>query len=167
MIREVEGDILHTQAHAIAHGVAPNDFFTHGLSLNLRQRWPAMYQDFLHLNEKHQPQPGDVFTWRGVGGVQVVHLFTQDNLEGLSPFTGPASLDNVKRCMSKLQQVILEQGIVSLALPRIATGAGGLEWEDVRDIMYPPLEKLHIPTVVYTDYVPGIAANERILVYNA
>ena len=37
MIREVEGDILLTDAEAIAHGVAPHDHFQNGLALALRE----------------------------------------------------------------------------------------------------------------------------------
>ena len=46
MIHEVTGDILLTNAQAIAHGVAPGDHFDHGLALALRERWPDMARDF-------------------------------------------------------------------------------------------------------------------------
>ena len=36
MIQEVSGDILLSKAHAIAHGIAPNDDFHSGLALALR-----------------------------------------------------------------------------------------------------------------------------------
>ena len=42
MIYEVSGDILLSKAQAIAHGVAPNDHFTNGLALSLRERYPAL-----------------------------------------------------------------------------------------------------------------------------
>ncbi|TNE51992.1 MAG: Appr-1-p processing protein [Deltaproteobacteria bacterium] len=167
MIREVEGDILLTRAHAIAHGVAPNDLFTHGLSLTLRQRWPAMYNDFLRWNKDNQAQPGDVLTWQGVGGVRVVHLFTQESTEEGSVFPGRACLYHVKRCINRLKEEIVDQGIISLALPRLATGAGGLKWDEVSHVIYPDLEEVHIPIVVYATYTPGIAANERITTYTA
>ena len=48
MLIEVSGDILLTGAHAIAHGVAPNDNFHQGLALALREEYPAMYKDFRH-----------------------------------------------------------------------------------------------------------------------
>ncbi|HRA21754.1 MAG TPA: Appr-1-p processing protein, partial [Anaerolineae bacterium] len=39
MIHELSGDILLSQAKAVAHGVAPNDHFGSGLALALRERW--------------------------------------------------------------------------------------------------------------------------------
>ena len=44
MIYEVSGDILLSEARAIAHGVAPNDNFATGLALSLREHWPALYK---------------------------------------------------------------------------------------------------------------------------
>ncbi len=47
MIYEVSGDILLSEARAIAHGVAPNDNFANRLpALSLREHWPALYKDF-------------------------------------------------------------------------------------------------------------------------
>ena len=46
MIYEVSGDILPSEARAIAHGVVPNDNFATGLALSLREHWPALYKDF-------------------------------------------------------------------------------------------------------------------------
>ncbi|MFO1427950.1 MAG: hypothetical protein U1F11_13460 [Steroidobacteraceae bacterium] len=48
MIHEVTGDILLTKAQTIAHGISPNDHFSQGLALSLRERWPAMHKDFRH-----------------------------------------------------------------------------------------------------------------------
>ena len=45
MIQQVTGDILLSNAQAVAHGIAPNDHFDSGLALSLRQDWPALYKD--------------------------------------------------------------------------------------------------------------------------
>ena len=50
--------------------------------------------------------------------------------------------------------------LTSLALPRLATGVGGLEWGDVKPLMEKHLGSLSIPVYVYEDYKPGIVAEE-------
>ena len=60
MIHEVAGDILLTKAKAIAHGVAPNDYFDSGLALELRKQWPAMVKDFRHYVHQTHPKPGEM-----------------------------------------------------------------------------------------------------------
>ena len=78
MLIEVSGDILLTGAHAIAHGVAPNDNFHQGLALALREQYPAMYKDFRHYCQQSHPKAGGLWVWAGAKGVRVVGLLTQD-----------------------------------------------------------------------------------------
>jgi O-acetyl-ADP-ribose deacetylase (regulator of RNase III) len=63
MIHYVSGDILLTDADAVAHGVAPGDDFAQGLALSLREQWPAMYKDFRHWDRQFHPKPGEVWAW--------------------------------------------------------------------------------------------------------
>ncbi|MBE2293236.1 MAG: Appr-1-p processing protein, partial [Xanthomonadaceae bacterium] len=82
MIQEVSGDILLSQAHAIAHGIAPNDDFRSGLALALREHSPALYKDFRHYCQTTHPSPGASWTWMGADGQYVVNLFTQEGADG-------------------------------------------------------------------------------------
>ncbi|MFT7169289.1 MAG: O-acetyl-ADP-ribose deacetylase (regulator of RNase III), partial [Paracoccaceae bacterium] len=50
--------------------------------------------------------------------------------------------------------------IESLALPRIATGVGGLDWDDVLPVVQETLGSLDIPIYLYTRYEKGVAAKE-------
>ena len=59
MIHEVQGDILLSKAQLIVHGVAPNDHFEQGLALSLREKFPAMYQDFRHHYHVSHPECGN------------------------------------------------------------------------------------------------------------
>ena len=67
MIIEVTGDILLSSAHAIAHGVAPNDPVHSGLALSLREKWPSMYKDFRHYGQTTHPHQGTIWAWAGAG----------------------------------------------------------------------------------------------------
>ncbi|MFN5710285.1 MAG: Appr-1-p processing protein, partial [Planctomycetota bacterium] len=78
MIQLVSGDILLTQAQAMAHGVAPFDHFNQGLALALREQWPAMVKDFRHWCHNQNPKPGEVWQWVGAGGHRIFNLLTQE-----------------------------------------------------------------------------------------
>ena len=54
MIREVTGDILLSKAQIIAHGIAVQEHFDHGLALALRERWPSMARDYRHAQHGRQ-----------------------------------------------------------------------------------------------------------------
>ena len=77
MIKEVSGDILLSGAQAIAHGVAPNDHFSSGLALSLREQWPALYKDFRHYCQTFHPEAGGLWAWSGAGGPRIANLLTQ------------------------------------------------------------------------------------------
>jgi len=103
MIKEVRGDILLSNADAIAHGVAPNDNFKQGLALKLREQWPAMYKDFRHYCQSKHPKEGTLWVWQGVGGVKVINLFTQEGAYDHGSRPGKASLDHVSHSLKKLR----------------------------------------------------------------
>jgi O-acetyl-ADP-ribose deacetylase (regulator of RNase III) len=48
MTTKARGDILLSEARAIAHGVAPHDHFNQELALALRENYPSMAKDFRH-----------------------------------------------------------------------------------------------------------------------
>lgn len=160
MIHEVTGDILLTKAQAIAHGVAPNDHFDTGLALTLRERWPSMAKDFRHYAHQEHPKAGEVWFWGGAGGARIFNLMTQDGVHAHGARPGKASLSNVNHALAELKKQVVAEKIESLALPRLATGVGGLEWSAVLPLVKQHLGDLPIPVYVYTTYHAGVAANE-------
>jgi O-acetyl-ADP-ribose deacetylase (regulator of RNase III) len=165
MIHEVEGDILLSKAELIAHGIAPQDHFDSGLALALRERWPSLVRDYRHDVHGKAIAPGDIWAWTGVreeGGTRrIVNLVTQNSIgEGPSARPGAATLENVGHALRKLAKFIDEEGIKSLALPRLATGVGKLEWDEVKPLVQRHLGDLAIPVFVYTTYRAGKAAAE-------
>ena len=160
MLKEVTGDMLLTQAEAVAHGVAPNDNFASGLALSLRERWPAMYKDFRHYCQTVSPKSGELWTWVGVGGVRIVNLFTQEPAPSHGAKPGRATIENVNHCLKALSKVIETENIKSVALPRLATGVGGLEWKDVKPLIEKQLGHLPVLVYVYTTFRSGVRAQE-------
>lgn len=160
MIHHVSGDILLSRAQALAHGVAPNDPFTTGLSLSLRERWPAMYKDFRHFCQTIHPKTGEVWIWAGADGRRIISLFTQEAAYGQGAKPGKASVENVNHALRELRHVIEKEKLSSIALPRLATGVGGLDWEDVLPLIERHLGDLKLPVYVYSTYRKGEAASE-------
>lgn len=160
MIHEVEGDILLTGAQAIAHGVAPNDPMNQGLALSLHERYPAMHKDFHHWCHQQHPKPGEAWTWGGAEGVRIINLLTQEGGYGGGNKPGKASEPNVNHALRALKKIIQKEGFSSVALPRLATGVGGLEWDQVKPLIQSQLGDLDIPIYVYVTFHAGQKANE-------
>lgn len=160
MIHFVSGDILLSSSRAIAHGVAPGDHFDTGLALALRERWPAMVKDFRHHCQVSHPKPGELWTWAGADGARIINLLTQDAAPGQHAHPGRATIAHVNHALRNLRGLVEQEKIASLALPRLATGVGGLDWNDVRPLIERDLGDLKIPVCVYAEYRAGVAAKE-------
>ncbi|WP_252152004.1 MULTISPECIES: hypothetical protein [unclassified Acinetobacter] len=94
-------------------------------------------------------------TWVNAEGQRIVNLMTQEAAydNGLKP--GKASIEYVNRSLKNLKDLIEQEKIESLALPRLATEAGSLDGEDGRPLIYTHLADLDIPVYIYTLYPKG------------
>lgn len=160
MIHKVSGDILLSKASVIAHGVAPNDDFHSGLALSLREQWPALYKDFRHFHHLQHPDTGELWMWGTTGGLRIVNLFTQQPAGHAGSHAGKATLENVNHALRALHKLAAKEKFTSIALPRLATGVGGLAWADVEPLIEKHLGSLEIPVIVYLTFVAGKAAEE-------
>ena len=157
MLIEVSGDILESKAQAIAHGVAPGDNFNQGLALSLRKDYPAMYKDFRHYCQVAHPKPGTLWAWAAADGRRVISLLTQAPAPSHGANPGKATIHNVSEALKALRKLIEEEAFESIALPRLATGVGGLDWREVKPLIERHLADLEANVFVYTTYEKGVA----------
>jgi O-acetyl-ADP-ribose deacetylase (regulator of RNase III) len=160
VIHELNGDILFSGAKAIAQGVAPNDDFHHGLALQLRERMPAMYKDFRHFCQTKHPKSGGVWSWMSADGRYIVNLFTREAAYGVGSKPGYAKLNHVNHSLHALRNFVKDEKVSSLALPRLACGMTGLDWNEVKLLIEKHLGDLGIPVYVYVTYQKGVKATE-------
>lgn len=160
MIHQVEGDILLSKAQAIVQGVCINDPMDKGLALALHKQYPAMHKDFHHWCHQHDPEPGDAWMWGGPNEVRIVNLITQEGVDSHDRRLGKATAGNVNHALRALVKIITKEKFTSIALPRLATGIGGLDWDEVWPLMERNLGNLDIPVYIYTLYHAGQQAKE-------
>ncbi len=160
MIYEVEGDILQTGAEAIAHGVAANDPMKQGLAAALHERYPAMHKDFHHWCRAQHPKLGSAWIWSGAGGVRIINLITQEGGYEHGSKPQKADVTSVNHALRALRKIITDEQLGSVALPRLATGVGGLDWAEVQPLIERQLGDVGADVYVYQSYVPGKKATE-------
>ncbi|MEI7684662.1 MAG: macro domain-containing protein, partial [Planctomycetota bacterium] len=71
-----------------------------------------------------------------------------------------ATAANVNHCLRRLRHELEAEAIKSLAIPRLATGVGGLEWQEILPMIHIHLGDLKIPVYVYSRFQKGIKAEE-------
>ncbi|NOT12503.1 MAG: Appr-1-p processing protein [Methylococcaceae bacterium] len=160
MLYKVEGDILLSKAQAIVHGVGINDSMNKGLALELGNKYPLLQKDFNRWCHQHDTKPGEAWMWVGQNNVRIVHLITHERMESTDYHYDKATLINVKHALCTLVKIIAFEKLTSIALPRIGTGFGDLEWDDVWPLIENILGGLDIPVYVYVVYHAGQPADE-------
>jgi O-acetyl-ADP-ribose deacetylase (regulator of RNase III) len=160
VIYEVDGDILLSGAAAIAHGVAANDPMNQGLAAALHQRFPAMHKDYHHWCHVRHPKLGSAWLWQSSDGSRVINLITQEGGYEHGSKPGKASVGSVNHALRALKKLIAEEHLTSVALPRLATGVGGLTWSEVRPLIEAQLADTAAEVYVYETYTPGKKAAE-------
>ena len=96
----------------------------------------------------------------GPNGVRLVSLLTQDGGYGQGARPEKATVKNVRDALRALATMIASEGFTSVALPRIATGVGAMDWNDVWPIVQERLGGVAIPIFVYSEYHAGQQARE-------
>jgi O-acetyl-ADP-ribose deacetylase (regulator of RNase III) len=72
----------------------------------------------------------------------------------------PSCSIHINHVLQALKKEIQAEHLLSLALPRLAMGVGGLSWTEVRPLIAHALGDGGIPVYVYTTFKKGIAAVE-------
>lgn len=160
MLRNVSGDMLLSGAQVLAQGVAPGDHFDQGLALALRQEYPAMAKDYRHYCQQQHPKPGTVWVWPSANGKRIVNLLTQEPAPDKKTHPGKANIHNVNLALKNLRKLIDKEKFTSVALPKLATGVGGLQWNEVFKLIEQHLGDLDIPVFIYATFHAGVQAQE-------
>ena len=155
MIHEVDGDILGTKAAAIAQGVAANAPMNQGLAAALHERYPAMHKDFHHWCRQQHPKLGSAWVWSGAGSVRVINLIIQDGGYEHGSKRQRATVSSVNHALRALRKLIAQERLASVALPRLATGLGGLDWAEVRPLIEKQLGDVAADIYLYNDHLPA------------
>lgn len=154
-VKYVRGDLFLSEAQTLAHGVNCRGRMGAGIAVEFRRRFPKMYKEYRQRCHHEELRPGDLLLWKE-STPWVLNLATQDRTSG-------ATIAFVEECLTGLARGRANDGITSLAMPRIAAGLGGLAWHEIRDLIDSILGPLPIPIFVYEDYVEGLAADEGLV----
>jgi len=142
MIYEVEGDVLMS------------------LARKLQEKFPSMRDQFIEWCEETNPEPGDIWLWGGNTKTRVLNLIVGEAAE---PELGRSSRPNkiaVHRALRAVNKLVIDERFKSIAIPRIGSGVGGIDWLEVRGMMASQLGELIIPLFVDVTALDGMLARE-------
>ncbi|CAG7857288.1 hypothetical protein MCAMS1_02059 [biofilm metagenome] len=157
MIYQVKGDILLSKAQAIVI----YDPMDEGLALQLRTKYPLLQKEFNLWCYQHDTKLGEAWLWQSSDNARIVNLITHESVQtNANHHYYKATLNHVRHALTELAKIIRFKKLISVALPKLGTGSGDLDWDDVWPLVANNLDGLGIPVYLYAVYCPGQAAQE-------
>lgn len=127
MIKYHEGDLFESNADALAHGCNTHGKMGAGIAKEFKKRFPEMYKDYLERCRNEAYQIGTGYLYKNTDKPHVINLATQGR--------GRAKLEHVDSVLQWLFLNYNSLGLSSVAMPKICTGLGGLEWDTIKEIL--------------------------------
>lgn len=139
MIVDKEGDIWTSTASAMCHGVNTQGVMGAGLAAQVRERYPAMYEEYAEACKNGRFLVGDIssFTPPEDNNFWAIYNLASQDLPGphASYTLAIFALDKAIEDLMGLWEVGLIQDPVSLAVPQLGCGIGGLDWDIMRQMI--------------------------------
>ena len=151
-VQFLRGDIFRSRAQTIAHGCNCRGRMGAGIAREFKRRYPRMFKEYKRRCHGGLFVPGGHYLHKE-SSPWVLNLATQDAVGG-------AQIEFVEHCLSEFTEYYEEEGITSLAMPRIAAGLGGLDWKEVKALIDEILSRVSIPVFVYEEFQQGLKARE-------
>ncbi len=129
-----------------------------GVALQFKNAYPDNFKAYSAACERKEVRPGHMFVYEAshVGGPRYIINFPTKR-----HWRGKSRMEDVEAGLVALVQEIKERNIRSIALPPLASGLGGLEWQEVRQRIEAGLRELSDVRIVV--FEPGGApTDERI-----
>ena len=133
MIHYAQGDIFDTPADIRVNTVNTVGVMGAGVALAFKTRYPEMFKEYVKVCKKKQIYPGKPHIW--VSDDLIDKSITIINLPTKVDWRNPSTLEYVEKGLKWLRGYLLEKGNVTVTLPALGCGHGGLEWETVKRLI--------------------------------
>lgn len=146
VVRVLIGDLFESQVQTLVNTVNCVGIMGKGIALGFKERFPAMYQDYLARCKAGQVKLGQPYIYRRLFRPWILNFPTKDHWRSV------ARIQDIVQGLGYLQAHYEEWGISSLAVPPLGCGEGQLEWRVVGPTLYRYLSRLDIPVELYAPY---------------
>ena len=156
-IEQGTGNLLRADVDALVNTVNSQGVMGKGLALQFKKAFPEAFKSYEQACKAGEVVPGRM---------HVVHRLTAPrfiiNFPTKRHWRNRSKLEYISDGLEDLVKTIRELGILSIAIPPLGCGHGGLDWEDVRSLIERALAS--IPEVRALVFAPmGAPAAEKII----
>ena len=148
MIEFVKGDFFCYAADIRVNTVNYVVIMGAGVALLFKNKFPKMYEEYLRECNQGKVKIGFPHVWKdneifNSTGVTIINFPTKDH------WKNPSEYEFVEKGLVWLRNYLLDKGNVTMTLPALGCGHGGLDWEKVRKMISEKLENLAARILVF------------------
>lgn len=142
-----KGDLLNANEDVIAHGCNAQGVMGSGVAKAIRDKWPSVYDAYKETYKTKGLHLGDIIMCQA-GDKLVANCITQEHYGRDGKVY--VDYDAISKCMEHLLKHCDEQGIESIAIPKIGAGLGGGDWLLIEGMIKEIQEQINtVKVVVY------------------
>jgi O-acetyl-ADP-ribose deacetylase (regulator of RNase III) len=126
-----QGDIFKSKCEALVNPVNCEGVMGAGLALKFKQKFPINYRVYREkcLNGSISPYNPIYVSLEQENGKIIFHVVTKDK------WVEKSSLLLVENSLTMLSSILANRPDLSIAIPALGCGLGGLNWEEVEPLM--------------------------------
>lgn len=125
-----EQDILKATTQVIVSSVTTAGAMAEGLSAQVARAYPDVETEYKKALAQGNLDIGKVWAVKPDGAAYIVILFPTSK-----EASRKSDLDYIRQGLVSLREVVKGHGFISLAMPKLGTAVGGLEWDDVKELI--------------------------------
>lgn len=175
MMEFKSGDILKDDAEALINTVNCVGIMGRGIALQFRDAFPENFRSYAEACQRGEVQPGRMFVFE-TGQLTPPRYII--NFPTKRHWRGKSRMEDIEAGLKALVEVIRAKHILSVAIPPLGSGLGGLDWldvkprieaalrplTDVRAVVYEPQGAPASDTMTHSREVPKMTAGRAALV---
>lgn len=143
MLEFSQGDMFKASADIRVNTVNCVGVMGAGVALAFKQRYPEMFKDYQSASKDGQIRPGRMHVWKSLEGDWIINFPTKRD------WRDPSRYEDIEAGLDDLRAYLEIVGPVTVALPALGCGHGGLDWDRVSAMIRDKLEGLEAHILVF------------------
>ncbi len=139
MIEIIIGNLLQTKAEALVNTVNCIGYMGKGIALQFKKAYPENNDKYKKACNVHEVRPGKMFVFETGNMFDPKYII---NFPTKRHWREKSRIEDIKSGMKDLVSVIKRNKISSIAIPPLGCGLGGLDWNQVKQIIKNEMQQL-------------------------
>lgn len=157
MITYFNGTVFNTPAKALVNTVNTKGVMGAGIALEFSLRYPKMFKEYKERCDRAELSVGKI-DYHKEDGIVIVNFPTKRH------YRHDSKLEWIEDGLKHFISTYKEQGISSIAFPRLGCSNGHLDWKDVQPLMEKYLSNIDIMVYICLDNINNAEGKEKEMV---